>query len=397
MTPISSTLLSVSTPSITPNPSTGTTTSTHSVPSSSLPASTTSTTVVVLTTSTSSVASAATAASGITYNVVNSPTPNYQLPFPTAGLSQNNFAISGNANVPGYTAYHSHAESQIIYLSATSPGGITALWDVTNPSQIAMTNPGQYSIVIDNSGIYMSLWDWSAEISATAPNFFSLLNGASSPSSPLKFRTRSASRSRAHSTSLKPRDLTDFEIALTVSASCSNSGTIPPYITIAGVGGGTTNCTVTPTGLSSYLGACSYPPGPATCQAILGASFTSLSSLGAFASPVSAAMKAAQILNGIEQTPLASSAALFTPYLGAELMNFATWMGTFEAAFVGQAGGAVGAGNTICQRWGDLYADVVVSYPGGNPPPTTILELQSVPTTTVVASIGFLDPWVQPC
>ena len=329
--------------------------------------------------------------------MINSLKPNYQLPVPTAGLKQNVLQIAGNANVPEYTAYYDKTESQIIYVSAISPGGITALWDVTNLSQIAMTNQGQYSIVIDNAGIYMSLWDWSAEISATAPNFFSLLNGASPLAPASKFRARSASKSRAHSASLKPRDLTDFQVALTVSASCSVNQ-IPPYLPVFDADNNeTNNCTVTTTGPGQCLGACAYPLGEATCTAILGASLTSLSTLNSFSAPVSAGMKAAQILNGIEQTALAQSASLFTPYLGADLMSFMIWIGAFEAAIVGQAGEPDGAAQLMCERWGDGQATLVVSYAGGNPPPTAVYGLEAVLTTTVVASVEFPDPWVQPC
>ncbi|MCJ1407189.1 hypothetical protein MMC19_001260 [Ptychographa xylographoides] len=251
-----------------------------------------------------------------------------------------------------------------------------------------MTNPRKYSIVLDDTGIYMYLWDpqfynFGPELSATAPNFFGLLNGGSAPS---KFRSRSAS--------LSPRDLTDFEIDLTVTKSnCQNSGAmIPPLIAI-----GANTCAVTNVGPDQYLGSCVFPPGAVTCQAFFAEYLESIANNDEILSSSSAASKAAEILNEVELTSLAGSTSLFTPYLGPALAEFTTWMGVFESFIMGQAGGPQGAATAACAQLPGTESSIIVSYPGGDPPSQTLLELSVMPTTTVSVSIGFSVPSQQPC
>ncbi|MCJ1395902.1 hypothetical protein MMC18_008788 [Xylographa bjoerkii] len=253
-----------------------------------------------------------------------------------------------------------------------------------------MTNPKEYSIVVNDTGIYMFLWDpqyynFGAVLSATAPNFFGLLSSDSAPVVVSKFRHRS---------SLGRRDLTDFEVDLTVTESnCQNNGAmISPNIAI-----GANNCNVTNTGPSKYLGACSFPNGAVTCQAYLAEYFEALSNNNEFISPSSTALEAAEILNDVELTSLAGSISLFMPYLGPALAEYITWMAAFESFIMGQPGGAQGAAMAACDHLPGTESNLVVSYPSGDPPSQALLELSVMPTTTLSVSIGFPIPSQQPC
>ena len=156
-------------------------------------------------------------------------------------------------------------------------------------------------------------------------------------------------------------------------------------------------CNVTNTGLSQYLAVCSSPLGAVTCEAYIAKYFEAISDSNAFASPSSTVMKAAQILNGIESTSLAGNASPFAQYLGLGLASFTTWMTLFESVIMGQPGGVQGAATAACEHLPGSEANLVVSYFGGDPPSQTVLELSTVPTTTVSVNIDFSTPSQQPC
>ncbi|MCJ1323170.1 hypothetical protein MMC15_008524 [Xylographa vitiligo] len=390
-----STLSTTSSPAITPiQSSTYTAISAYSpfLPSTVLTIATAPVSVTALPSSTYPASSTPATASDVSYNgilyeVNNSPNANYQLPTPT-GLLSEVLIQTGNANLPEYTVWY-NGQREVIYLVATSSSGITAQWDVTNPSQIAMTNPREYSIVVNETGIYMFLWDpqfynFGAALSATAPNFFSLLNSDSTtPVS--KFRPRS---------SLGRRDLKDFQVDLTVTNSdCqANGAMVAPYLSV-----GANNCNVTNSGPSKYLGACSFPPGAVTCQAYLAEYFEILYNNNEFISLSSTALKAAEILNAVELTSLAGSTPLFIPYLGPGLAEYLAWVAVFESFVMEQSGEAQGAATAACNHLPGIVSNLVVSYPGGDPPSQTLLELSVMPTTTVSVSIGFSVASQQPC
>ncbi|MCJ1436058.1 hypothetical protein MMC27_005436 [Xylographa pallens] len=333
--------------------------------------------VTASTSSTYPALSTSTTASGVSYNgisyeVDNLPNAHYQLPTPT-GLLSEVLVQTENVNVPEYNVWY-NGQREVIYLVATSSDAISAQLDVTNPSQIAMTNPMEYSIVVNDTGICMFLW---------ARNFITLVPDSTTPVS--SFRPRS---------SVGQRDLTDSQVDLTVTNSdCQNSGAmVAPYISI-----GPNNCNVTNSGPSKYHGACSFPLGAVTCQAYLAEYFETLYNSNEIISPSSTALKAAEILIAVELTSFAGSTPLLIPYLGPGLAEYLARMADFESFIMEQSGEAQRAATAACHRLPGTVSNLVVRYPGRDPPSQTHLLLSGMPTTTVAVSIDFSVASRQPC
>ena len=177
--------------------------------------------------------------SGVTYQIISSPTSCYSLPTPTASLTAVQVNDTGDANIAPYVAYldsNGAPSGEFLFTS----NGTSIIYDFTNPAQIGLTLPDGNTAIINSTGIYLFAADCSVALA-----FTSTVEGGTPPSM----------ARRSSDVYYYRRDPIPFEVDLTLYDQC---GTPDPNI-IPTVYSGATACSLSTVGVGEYTNACTFP------------------------------------------------------------------------------------------------------------------------------------------